>query len=123
MARRWFALYGPTDDQDRGGTIALNVLDAAGDVVDHRVVDAMAADRRISIRTGCFCNPGASEAARGITAPEMERLFALGRPPTAEDYERLLPGKATGAVRVSVGIATVERDVTRFLSFIEGFAT
>ncbi len=116
-------LYGPADNQDRGGTIAFNVLDAAGDVVDYREVDALAADRRISIRTGCFCNPGASEAARGITAPEMERLFALGTPPTADDYRRLLPGRAAGAVRVSVGIATVERDVTRFLDFIDGLAT
>jgi hypothetical protein len=44
----------------------------------------------------------------------MESGFALGRQPDYEDLRRLLPGKALGAVRVSVGIATNERDVSRF---------
>jgi selenocysteine lyase/cysteine desulfurase len=34
----------------------------------------------------------------------------------------LLPGKAQGAVRVSVGIATTERDVERFVDFLRAFA-
>ena len=106
-------LYGPTDDVDRGGTIPFNVLDPAGDVVDFWTVEAAAAERRISLRTGCFCNPGASETARGLTAPEMEGVFALGRQPGYEDLRALLPGRALGAVRASVGIATTERDVDR----------
>jgi selenocysteine lyase/cysteine desulfurase len=53
-------LYGPTDDVDRGGTIPFNVLDPAGGIVDFWKVEALAAERRISLRTGCFCNPGAS---------------------------------------------------------------
>jgi molybdenum cofactor sulfurtransferase len=115
-------LYGPTDDRDRGGTISFNVLDAAGGVMDFWTVEAMAADRRISVRTGCFCNAGASETARGLTAPEMEGVFAFGRQPGFEDLRTLLPGRALGAVRVSVGIATTERDVTRFVDFLQGLA-
>jgi molybdenum cofactor sulfurtransferase len=112
-------LYGPTDDVDRGGTISFNLLDPAGSVADFWKVEAAAADRRISVRTGCFCNAGASETARGLTAPEMERVFAFGRQPGVEDLRRLLPGRALGAVRVSVGIATTERDVSRFLDFLQ----
>ena len=115
-------LYGPTDTVDRGGTIPFNVLDRAGDVVDFWKVEAAAADRRISLRTGCFCNPGASETARGITAREMESVFALGRQPGFEDLRTLLPGRALGAVRASVGIATTEGDVNRFVAFLEEFA-
>lgn len=115
-------LYGPTDDVDRGGTIPFNVLDAAGRVMDFWKVEAMAADRRISVRTGCFCNPGASETARGLTAPEMEGVFALGRQPGTEDLRALLPGRALGAVRASVGIATNERDVDRFVNFLGDLA-
>ncbi len=115
-------LYGPTDDVDRGGTIPFNVLDPAGNVVDFWKVEAAAAERRISLRTGCFCNPGASETARGLTAPEMEGVFALGRQPDYEDLRTLLPGRALGAVRASVGIATTERDVSRFVTFLEDFA-
>ncbi len=112
-------LYGPADDVDRGGTIPFNVLDPAGNVVDFWTVEAAAAERRISLRTGCFCNPGASETARGLTAPEMEGVFALGRQPDYEDLRALLPGRALGAIRASVGIATNERDVDRLVAFLE----
>ncbi len=112
-------LYGPTDDVDRGGTVAFNVLDSAGGVVDFWKVEASAAERRISVRTGCFCNPGASETARGLTAVEMEHVFALGRRPSVEDLRRLLPGRALGAVRVSVGIATTARDINQFVVFLQ----
>jgi selenocysteine lyase/cysteine desulfurase len=116
-------LYGPADDVDRGGTISFNVLDSTGGVVDFWQVEALAADRRISVRTGCFCNAGASEAARGLTAPEMEGVFALGRQPGFEDLRALLPGRALGAVRVSVGIATTMRDVSRFVDFVSHLAS
>jgi molybdenum cofactor sulfurtransferase len=115
-------LYGPTDDVDRGGTIAFNVIDGRGRIVGYRDVEAAAAEQGISIRAGCFCNPGASETARGITADEMTRVFALGHKPGVEELESIMPGKAQGAVRVSVGIATNERDVNRFMAFLEGFA-
>ena len=115
-------LYGPTDDVDRGGTVPFNVLDPAGSVVDFWLVEAAAAARGISLRTGCFCNPGASETARGLTAQEMEGVFALGRQPDYEDLRRLLPGRALGAIRASVGIASTERDVDRLIEFLEAFA-
>ena len=115
-------LYGPTTTHRRGGTIPFNLLDAQGRLLDFWRVEALAAAARISLRTGCFCNPGASETARGITAADMTRVFDLGRQPTLDDLRRLMPGKALGAVRVSVGIATTERDVRRFVDFLAGFA-
>ncbi len=115
-------LYGPIDDIDRGGTIPFNLLDRRGEVVPFWEVDAAASERRISVRTGCFCNPGASETAREITADEMDRVFALGRQPSVADLGGLMPGKALGAVRASVGIATTERDVNRLVAFLEELA-
>ena len=87
-------------------------------VVGFWEVEAAAAARRISVRTGCFCNPGASEAARGITADDMARVFDLGHPPSIAELRAIMPGKALGAVRASVGIATTERDLDRFLAFL-----
>ena len=52
----------------------------------------------------------------------MARVFALGHPPSLDELRALLPGKALGAVRVSVGIATTERDVERFVDFLRAFA-
>jgi len=114
-------LYGPLDDRDRGGTVPFNLLDAGGGVVDFRAVEAHAAAGCVSIRTGCFCNPGASEAARGITAAEMRRLFALDRPPTRVDLREIFGDKALGAVRASVGIASNEADVDRLAEVLAAF--
>src|SRR5579859_3305480 len=56
-------VYGPHTTNRRGGTIALNFLTPDGSIVDERVVDQRASEINLSLRTGCFCNPGAGEAA------------------------------------------------------------
>jgi LmbE family N-acetylglucosaminyl deacetylase len=56
-------ILGPASTRDRGGTIAFNLLDPGGRVVDERAVTRDTAMAGISIRTGCHCNPGASEDA------------------------------------------------------------
>ena len=55
----------------RGGTITFNLYDPDGHLLDYRRVEELATDRRISIRTGCFCNPGAGETAEGLTEEDM----------------------------------------------------
>lgn len=114
--------YGPRTTESRGGTIPFNLLAPDGRVVDFREVEAAAAERRISLRTGCFCNPGASETARGITADDMARIFALGRMPTLEAIREIIPDKALGAVRVSPGPVTNARDLDRVVELVAGFA-
>jgi selenocysteine lyase/cysteine desulfurase len=116
-------LYGPRTTEARGGTIACNVLERDGRVVDFRQVEAAAATRRISLRTGCFCNPGASETARGITAEDMARVFALGRQPSLEAIRGVIPDKALGAVRVSPGLVTSGGDIDRVVELVASFAT
>ncbi len=116
-------LYGPLTTERRGGTIPFNLLERDGRVIDFRRVESAAAARRISLRTGCFCNPGASETARGITAQDMARIFALGRQPSLDAIRRVVPDKALGAVRVSPGPVTNARDLDRFVELLESFAT
>ena len=86
------------------------------------MVEARAGARRISVRTGCFCNPGASEAARGITAADLAPLFDMPMQPTLDEMRGLLPGRALGAVRASMGIASDQRDVDRLVDVLECFA-
>jgi selenocysteine lyase/cysteine desulfurase len=114
-------LYGPADDEDRGGTIPFNLLDRDGSIVDFRGVDAFAASRRVSLRSGCFCNPGASETARGITAAEMRQVFALGHQPSFPELQSIMGSKALGAMRASLGIASTEADVDRLFETIRVF--
>jgi selenocysteine lyase/cysteine desulfurase len=51
-------IYGPLNAENRGGTISLNFVNANGQVIDHRFIEEEANKKNISIRTGCFCNPG-----------------------------------------------------------------
>ena len=64
-------IYGPAGTRDRGGTVAFNLLDPGGRVVDERTVAQATAAAGISIRTGCFCNPG---ACRGRVRTHQGRL-------------------------------------------------
>jgi molybdenum cofactor sulfurtransferase len=112
-------VYGPTSVDARGGTVAFNVLRPDGSLVDFGLVEAAASGARISLRTGCFCNPGASEAALGLDQRELAALFAGGRRPSPEALARR---HAQGAVRVSLGIATTPTDLCRFMEFLATFA-
>jgi molybdenum cofactor sulfurtransferase len=114
-------VYGPADSADRGGTVPFNLLETDGAIVDFPIVDAFAASRRVSLRSGCFCNPGASETARGITADEMRQVFALGHQPSVAELRTIMGSKALGALRASVGIATTDEDVDRLFETIRAF--
>ncbi|GLF93343.1 aminotransferase class V-fold PLP-dependent enzyme [Streptomyces yaizuensis] len=111
-------LYGPRTVHRRGGTVAFNVLDARGAVVDERVVARDSGRARISLRTGCFCNPGAGEAAFGIGRDALRAAVHSGTTAGLEEYLRRLGLPSAGAIRVSVGIPTSADDVDALLRFL-----
>lgn len=110
-------LYGPRDTRRRGPTVALNVLDPKGRVVDERVVGRDSSDQHISLRTGCFCNPGAGEEAFALTLPAL-RAGARRAGGAIDDYLHLLGLPTGGAVRVSLGLPSNLADVEAFLDFL-----
>ena len=110
--------YGPADVEHRGGTVCFNILDKNGAVFDERLVAAESADANISLRTGCFCNPGAGEAALGIKGRVLARL-ARARAKSYQDFVNALDVPAVGAIRVSLGIASVAADVDFMVAFVE----
>lgn len=116
-------IYGPRSTRMRGGTLALNFFDAQGELIDHQLVERRAADRNISIRTGCFCNPGAGEAALELSRGELERCFAeSGDDMTYEDLRGCInPRQGSGAVRVSLGLVSNLADVETFVGFATSF--
>ena len=117
-------LYGPPNGQARGGTIALNFYDPGGTLFDYREVEEEAFAVKISLRTGCFCNPGAGEQAQGLTEIDLSECFEHRERVTFDDFVRMVSGKtgdAVGAVRVSLGIASTFGDVYRFVRFAESF--
>ncbi|MBN2549006.1 MAG: aminotransferase class V-fold PLP-dependent enzyme [Anaerolineales bacterium] len=114
-------LYGPTSIERRGGTLTLNFFESSGRAIDHRRIEALANQANISLRTGCFCNPGAGEIALGISQPELAACFTRSNDRlTLDDFRLCIDGKSSGAVRISLGLASNFADVYRFLQFAEG---
>jgi len=115
-------IYGPTDNECRGGTIAFNVYDPAGDAIDHLEVERRANAWNISLRTGCFCNPGAGEMALGITKDEIVTCFTQADSRmTFNEFRQCIDEKSTGAVRISLGVASNFADVAAFIQFMASF--
>lgn len=114
-------IYGPQRTDRRGATIAFNLLTPGGQPIDHHEVERRAQAQRISLRTGCFCNPGAGETALGLSREELEGCFS--RPEhqhrfRPEDFLHCIDGKGSGAVRISFGLASNFEDARRFLAFL-----
>jgi selenocysteine lyase/cysteine desulfurase len=113
-------IYGPRSWDRRGATIAFNFLHPDGRIVDERYVDRLARRHRISLRTGCFCNPGAGEVAFTISRQTLlGGEFGPGM--TLDDYVRELGLHSGGAVRASLGLASNFADVHQFMEFAHEF--
>ena len=132
--RQWLALqhengqplirvYGPTDLDRRGSTIAFSVLDPDGTPYHYHHVETLAANQGISLRTGCFCNPGAGETAHHLTEAEMSNFFDGHQWTFDRFYEQLgSVGKHPSTIRVSFGIASNEADAASVTTFLKSFA-
>jgi selenocysteine lyase/cysteine desulfurase len=119
-------IYGPRSDTRRGGTVTFNLYDPDGRAIDHRDVETRANAANISLRTGCFCNPGGGEIALGITGTELTSCFHQPEHEThltVDDFRLCIDGKSTGAVRVSLGLVSNVADVDAFVAFAGTFRT
>jgi selenocysteine lyase/cysteine desulfurase len=117
-------VYGPATTEDRGGTVAFNLLDPEGHVLPYGDVEKAAGAVGIALRGGCFCNPGAAERALGLPADKMRECLeaiptgAFSLPGLAE----CLGGDvAVGALRASVSIPTTDADLDRLGTFLTDF--
>ena len=114
-------IYGPTDSDMRGGTITFNLFDPDGHFIDHVYVEQQANKLNISLRSGCFCNPGGGELALGLSAGELTSCFAVQQRMDYEDFRRCIDDKSTGAVRISVGLVSNFEDAYTVVQFIRQF--
>jgi selenocysteine lyase/cysteine desulfurase len=115
-------VYGPRNMDDRGGTIAFNLLDRDGHPLPYPLVETRATGANLALRGGCFCNPGAAEAALGLDAARVgDCLTALGDHFTPDAFATCLDAPV-GAVRVSLGLANNDADVRRAIAFVASFS-
>jgi selenocysteine lyase/cysteine desulfurase len=119
-------IYGPRSGTQRGGTVTFNFYDRNGRPIDHRDVEQRANGANISLRTGCFCNPGGGEIALGITGTELSSCFHQPEHEThltVDDFRLCIDGKSTGAVRVSLGLVSNPADIDAFIDLARTFLT
>jgi selenocysteine lyase/cysteine desulfurase len=121
--RHMVRIYGPATAEARGGIVTMNFYDPEGHLLDYRRVEELAGQQRISLRTGCFCNPGAGEAAEGLTEEDVAAAVEQNPDMTLPRFLQAIThrgGKSAGAIRVSLGLASTFGDVQRFAQFAAG---
>jgi selenocysteine lyase/cysteine desulfurase len=116
-------IYGPSNTIDRGGTVAFNACDRDGVPLPYTLVETRARQFGVSLRGGCFCNPGASESAFGLDPARIAAcLTDLGATFTPERFAACT-NTAVGAVRASVGLANNRDDIQRAVDVVASFAS
>lgn len=115
-------IYGANAPESHGSAIALNVLTPSGKIVDPRIIGKIATENSISLRTGCFCNPGSGEHFFGYSVgkeADCIQQFRQGQL-ELEDFPKCAGGLVGGAVRVSLGIATIKKDIDALIGVLTG---
>ncbi|HXH94096.1 MAG TPA: aminotransferase class V-fold PLP-dependent enzyme, partial [Thermoanaerobaculia bacterium] len=114
-------IYGPSNTIDRGGTVAFNVCDREGVPLSYTLVETRARQAGVSLRGGCFCNPGASESAFSLDPARITTCLAdLGATFTPERFAAC-SGTAVGAIRASIGLANNRDDIQRAVDVVASF--
>jgi len=115
-------IYGPSTNENRGATVAFNLLDFEGREVDYKLVEDRACQENISIRTGRFCNPGAAEYAFRHTATQSHECFNLVSEEFSFDkFQECMDRKPVGALRASLGIGSNQADIQRLIQMLRSF--
>jgi len=111
-------IFGPENFANRGGNMIVNFFDVDHVKFNIEKIEKMANENSISIRSGCFCNPGIDEINNLIATPEMQTYFSSRDKGDHRDIDNYL-GKMRGATRISVGLATNTQDLDKFITLIK----
>jgi len=109
-------LYGPAHVENRGGTFLLNFFDVYGQRYPFQYIEQIANAAMISLRTGCFCNPGIDELNHCLSADQLKNYFTSRDHGDYDDFIKF-SGKMRGAVRISLGLPTTTTDIGKFIRF------
>jgi len=115
-------LYGPEALDARGGAVCFNLLDQKGRPLPFARVESAAREAGISIRGGCFCNPGAAEAAFGVDPARLEQCLRDAGEDFSPRYLSDCTGAEVGAIRASLGLANNSDDIDRLEALLASLA-
>ncbi|KAI8325979.1 PLP-dependent transferase, partial [Martensiomyces pterosporus] len=100
----------------QGPVIAFSLKDPAGRYIGFVEVERLAVMCGIALRTGRFCNPGATQKWLKLSTPELIRYSSMGV--VCGDDHDLVDGHPVGALRISFGAMTSKQDIDLFVSFV-----
>ncbi|XP_061390109.1 molybdenum cofactor sulfurase 3, partial [Musca vetustissima] len=108
---------GYTDRKYQGGILSFNIMRKDGSYIGFAEVACLAAVHNIQVRTGCFCNPGACQWFLQLSNDDIRKQYESGH--ICSDYNDLVDGVPTGAVRISIGYMTRKEDLDQVIKMIE----
>ena len=111
-------IFGPSDRKNCGGTMIMTFNSPDGFKVQFEKIEELANSKNISVRSGCFCNPGLDETNNCLTIEELTGYFSNRNNGNYFDMINTLQ-KMRGAIRVSVGLANTKKDIDTFVSFVK----
>ena len=111
-------IFGPKNHQNLGGTIIMAFYNKDGIRYEFEQIEEQANQFNISLRSGCFCNPGIDETNNCLTDNELATYYSSHQEGDYKDMIKFL-GKMRGATRISVGIATNQNDINQLINFLE----
>jgi molybdenum cofactor sulfurtransferase len=110
------------DSSTQGATIAFNVVREDGQFVPYTsVVETLADERKIYVRSGQLCNPGGIASNLGYDTWHLKRLVANGHRCGSAHLTNteIMNGKPTGVVRVSLGAMTTIANIDSLITFLQ----
>jgi molybdenum cofactor sulfurtransferase len=119
--RNLVQVFGPNTTEGRGGTIIFNIFDVNGNKIRFEYVEEQATKADISLRAGCFCNPGIDEINTCMDKNELVNYFDSREDVADYDDMYAFLGKLRGAVRISIGIVSNYNDIDYFINFCKQF--
>jgi molybdenum cofactor sulfurtransferase len=113
-------IHGPKNRAKVGGTIMMNFMDQDGYPFQIEKIEHKANILGISVRSGCFCNPGIDEMKCDISSEELSKYFTIHEDGNFGNKLDFM-GRLRGATRISVGISTNKADIETFITFAKSF--
>jgi molybdenum cofactor sulfurtransferase len=107
-----------TDSTKQGATIAFNVVRADGSTVRYSIVEQLANDRNIYLRSGGLCNAGGIASHLQVEPWQFKRAWSAGHRCGDHGDLEIIGGKPTGVVRASLGAMSTVGDVDTFITFL-----
>ena len=107
------------DLSKQGPIIGFTLVKSNQQVIGYSEVERLASANSITLRTGCFCNPGECHQLLKLSPSDVKSHLSEGH--VCWDENDIIKGKSTGAIRISLGYMNTFEDCYRFIDFLKKY--